>query len=301
MAAITSKTAKDYAELNSSESGVVKQNVASTENVNCWADLFRLQIKDGITFLLDSASKFSMIALKLEESVSIAIADDGGAQTDETAAANSAGAGDMHLGPALAVKDDAYYFGYRMPFSAVKLVISQIAKDCTIVWEYYNGSTWGTIVGLVDGSTGLTVLGSDLITFTPPQDWAKNTLTAGERFYCIRARFSVVGAGYQQPLGTRAYINSSEAMGPTDKIRIVLMDTSEEVRIPLLQPITYNQVTEFQDPTLMTALDIRQEAIASTGLWVVIQVISKAGVIDATNSYFKISTTKYHTVLTNQR
>jgi hypothetical protein len=301
MVTATSKTARDYSELNSSETGMVKQNVATTENVNCWADLFRYQIKDGFAFVLDPSSKFSMKALKLEEGVDMAVADDGGAQTDQTAAANSAGAGDMTLGPALAVKDDAYFFGYRMPYSAVKLTISQIAKDCTVIWEYYNGAAWATITGLVDGTAGLTTIGTTLITFTPPVDWAKNTITAGEKFYCIRVRFTVVGGGYQQPLGTRAYVNSSEAMGPTSKLRIVLMDTSEEVRIPLLQPINYAQVTEFQDPNLMARLDISKPVVASTGLWLVIQAISKAGVIDSSASYFKLSTMKYHPVLTNQR
>ena len=297
----TSKIAKDYSELNSNESGMVAQNVVTTENVNCWADLFRYQIKPGFAFILDPSSKFSLKALKLAEAVGVAIADDGGVQTNETAAANSAGAGDMTLGPALAVKDDAYYIGSRIPFSGVNLTISQIAKDCTIVWEYYNGSTWATITGLVDGTTGLTVIGANNITFTPPVDWAKNTLTAGNKYYCIRARFSVVGGGYQQPLGTRAYINTSEAMGPTDLIRIVLMDTSEEVRIPLLQPINYAQVTEFQDPNLMVHLDINQAVPATSGLWLVVQVISKAGVIDSASSYFKLTTQKYHPVLANQR
>jgi hypothetical protein len=301
MVTANSKTARDYSELNSNEPGMVKQNVATTENVNCWADLFRYQIKDGFAFVLDPSSKFSMTALKYEDAVDMAVADDGGAQTDETAAANSAGAGDMHLGPALAVKDDAYYWSYRKPFSAVKQTISQIAKDCTIVWEYYNGSTWAAITGLVDGTAGLTTIGTTLITFTPPVNWARNTLTAGEKFYSIRARYSVVGGGYQQPLGTRAYINSSEAMGPTDKVRIILMDTSEEVRIPLLQPINYSQVTEFQDPSLMAHLDISKPVVASTGLWLVIQVISKAGIIDSSTSYFKLSTMKYHPVLANQR
>jgi hypothetical protein len=296
-----SKTVNNYSELSQSETGMVAQNVSTTENINCWADLFRYHIRDGFAFLLKPSDTFSFNAVKLQEGVDMAVADDGGAQTDETAAANSAGAGDMHLGPALAVKDDAYIFSYRMPFSALRLTISQIAKDCTIAWEYYNGSAWGSIVGLVDGSTGLTVLGASSITFTPPADWAKNTLTAGEKFYSIRARFTVVGAGYQQPLGSRAYINTSEAMGPVDAVRIVLMDSSEKVRIPVLGPMPYAQALEFQDPSKMCRLDINEPVIASSGLWLVIQVISRAGIIDSSSSYFKLTNTKYHSVLLNQR
>jgi hypothetical protein len=301
---MSSKTAKDFSELNSSESGIVAHNVAATENLRGWADLFRYQIKAGFAFVLDPSSKFSLKALKLEEPIGQALAaiTGGTAFSDETAAANSAGAGDVSLTSVAGAKNDAYYFRHWRPFSALAINTSQVAKAATIVWEYYNGSTWATVPGLVDGTVGFTVLTKELVTFTPPVDWAKDTPTPGTPMYSIRARESAAGGGgYQQALGTQVWINSSEAMGATDKVRVVLMDTSEEVRIPLLQPINYAQVTEMQDPNLMAHLDITKPVLAQTGLWLVVQVISGAGVIDSTTSYFKLTTLKYHPVLSNQR
>lgn len=145
------------------------------------------------------------------ETVDAAIADDGGVFTDETTAANEATADDMTLLPATPVVNDAYYFGDAQTFGRMELDAStQGAGTWTIVWEYWDGTTWvdlATSHNLVDGTSGFTAaVGRQGVTFDTPSDWATTTVNSQGPFYYIRARVSAFTSITTQPLGQQAWM-----------------------------------------------------------------------------------------------
>lgn len=139
-----------------------------------------------------------------------AVADDGGAQTDQTAEANSAAANDMTLLPAGPAVNDAYYFGGRGPFSTLTLNIGTAgAGDWTITWEYWNGSAWVALAGVTDNTTHFrAAAGNRTMVFTQPSDWVRSTI-GGLTAFWIRGRVSAFVAVVTQPLGTQSWVQGS--------------------------------------------------------------------------------------------
>ncbi len=137
-----------------------------------------------------------------------AIADDGGAQTDETAEANSAAANDMTLLPATPAVNDAYYFGLSTKWNWLVLEIGPAgAGTWTITWEYWNGSNWVALPGVYDTSNGFRNGGTHSVGFHQPADWATSSIMLMD-LYWIRARVSAYTSVTTQPLGTQAWIGS---------------------------------------------------------------------------------------------
>lgn len=169
-------------------------------------------------------------------------ADDGGAFTDEDAAAANATANDMTLLPATELVNDAYYLGADGIFGGVLLNIGTSGVGSAITWEYYNGSSW-TALTVSDETVGFTsATGNRLIVFTPPSDWATVAVN-GVTAYWIRARCST--ASYTtQPLGTQAwlvkdlssYISSIDGLpGPRELIEVTALGDSGRTWIPGLE------------------------------------------------------------------
>lgn len=138
-----------------------------------------------------------------DKAVSAAIADDGGAFTDYTTAANNATANDVVLLPATPAQNDAFYVGYSHVFNEVRFNIGTAATDGVLTFEYYNGSTWVALT-VTDLTDNFKNAGSNSVTWTAPRDWAKTTINSQGPFYYIRARVSTAGAS--QPLGTQLFI-----------------------------------------------------------------------------------------------
>jgi len=92
---------------------------------------------------------------------------------------------------------DAVYFGWGAPFRGIRIDIGTPAVGSAGVWEYYNGATWETIPGLVDGTTGLTAAaGNHDVTFTPPSDWATVDPGAASTETLYYVRFRVTAANF---------------------------------------------------------------------------------------------------------
>ena len=156
-----------------------------------------------------------------------AIADDGGAFTNETDEAHSNTTADMTLLPAVPVANDAYYFGHDEEFPALKLDISTALTQSsphTIVWEYWNGA-WVALSGVVDGTNEFETAGENKVTWTPPGDWATTTVT-GElgALYYVRARLSVLGTITQVPVGRKITLDVSRYF-PYDENREIVTGT----------------------------------------------------------------------------
>ncbi|MBA7524807.1 hypothetical protein ES705_16951 [subsurface metagenome] len=137
-----------------------------------------------------------------------ALADDGGAQTDETTEANNATVNDMTLLPAVPAVDDAYYFGLLSLWDWLSLLIGQAgAGTWTIVWEYWNGSTFASLLNVLDTSNGFRNGGYQSVSFDRPGDWATSTLMLMDLLW-IRARVTAYSSIATQPLGTQAWIGT---------------------------------------------------------------------------------------------
>jgi len=136
-----------------------------------------------------------------------AVADDGGVQTNETAAANNATANDMTLLPAAPAVNDAYYFGYATLWDWLQLNIGTAGAGVwTIVWEYWNGSIWTGLPDISDGTSHFGNAGVREVKFTRPGDWATTDIGGIVGLYWIRARISAYTSIATQPLGTQAWI-----------------------------------------------------------------------------------------------
>lgn len=138
-----------------------------------------------------------------------AVADDGGVLTSEIPSCLDATANGMHLLPAVPVQNDAYYFGSGSQFDKLILTIgTQGAGTWTITWEYWNGSTWGALAGVTDGSTGFkAATGAHDITFTVPVDWVVNSIN-NTNAYWVRGRVSAFTSITVRPLGSGCTSNS---------------------------------------------------------------------------------------------
>jgi hypothetical protein len=85
---------------------------------------------------------------------------------------------------------DAIYIGGNQKFKGIQFYLTTpgIYSDISIVWEYWNGSSWTTLT-VTDETNGFTNTMEKLleVTFTPPSDWAKTTVQ-GVEAYWVRAR-----------------------------------------------------------------------------------------------------------------
>ena len=138
-----------------------------------------------------------------DTAITKAFLDDGGSLTDYTTAFNNATVNDVQLIPATEEIDDAFYFGSENKFNGLNLNIGTAGVGNTIVWEYWDGSAWSSLT-VTDNTVGFTVLGSNTVTFTPYDTWAKCFVNSSEQYW-IRSRVSVA-AYTTQPLLTQGWV-----------------------------------------------------------------------------------------------
>ena len=156
----------------------------------------------GATNFVDYAGNITIQSKAWGEKV---LAYQGGVYIDETAAAREGTAGDLHFLAALPVVGDCYYIGRNNIFGDCNFSISQAGVGVwTIIWEYYSSVTnsWKTIPGFVDGTLQFQAgPGVVTVSFTPPNDWIKNSFGSGT-YYWLRARVTNFVSIVTQPLGT---------------------------------------------------------------------------------------------------
>jgi len=151
------------------------------------------------------------VVLVFVSDVTGAVADDGGATTDETTEATNATANDMTLLPAVPAVNDAYYFGGDATFEGVDLNIGTAGAGVwTITWEYWNGAAWTALSGVKDNTDGFTAAaGPHSVTFTVPSDWATTTVGGIATKYWVRGRVSAYTSITTQPKGTQTWTEDS--------------------------------------------------------------------------------------------
>lgn len=144
-----------------------------------------------------------------------ALQDDNGAFTDFTTAANSTTVDDMVMYPATpVVNQDSFQWGHAEQFARLKLELSTAgAGGFGITWEYWNGTIWTALSGVVDGTSNFTATGEQIVSWTLPGDWATRTDGSLGPFFYVRARFtsgtmSTVPLGRMTQLDVKRYLTS---------------------------------------------------------------------------------------------
>lgn len=263
-------------------------DMSGTDTKRCGAfeEAFRYQVPSRHELVFSPEDVFGCYLYYVAADIAGALADDGGAITDERVEANEATANDMTLMPAggSEATNDAYYFGQAYPFSNLRLKYTT-AGACTakdLAWEYYNGSAWVAIPNLTDGTEALvTAAGTHNVNFAPPGDWAEVAVD-GMTAYWIRAR--IVTADYTtSAIGDQAWIGGCE-MHDDDLVRIEVRSPNGGERRTLLQS-RYGQLKDITDRDKLYPLAITEQIIAGGGDWVVISVKS-TGELDVSASHF---------------
>jgi len=113
----------------------------------------------------------------------------GPSYVDVTSALNDATPNDCQPFPTGAGVNDAFYLGFGLQFSKIKINVGTAgAGTYTVTWEYWNGSAWTALSGVTDGTTGFKTSGTNDVTYTVPTDWAVVSVNGSPTMYYIRAR-----------------------------------------------------------------------------------------------------------------
>ena len=133
-----------------------------------------------------------------------AVADDGGVETDETAAARDATANDMTLLPAVPAVGDAYMLGCNYKAHRFRLNIGTAgAGNWTLQMKYWNGA-WVACVDEVETSSQFQSSGLKYWQHTPQGDWALSVIQ-GMNLYWVRIEVVNYLNVVTQPLGTQSW------------------------------------------------------------------------------------------------
>jgi len=160
---------------------------------------------------IDTADRTPSIVLQFDAS--------GPTYTDYTDEADENTASDVvPFGSGVAV-GDIFYVGEPDPFTNLRLNVGTAAAGgtpvLTVVWKYYDGSTWTALTGVTDGtgsgSASMGQTGTNEVTWsTSPTDWAKVSLNSSVPYYYISGEVTAVSDVTTDPLLTRVYIDGTE-------------------------------------------------------------------------------------------
>lgn len=89
---------------------------------------------------------------------------------------------------------DAAYWGDPVTFGLLRLAHNDgSAGSLTVSWEYWDGTNWTVLPGLVDGTSAFSASSSPQdVTFTIPGNWTARTIIGSDTLFFIRARLTAV-------------------------------------------------------------------------------------------------------------
>lgn len=139
-----------------------------------------------------------------------ALALDGPATySDITANCNTLVSGDIDLLPAAPANDDAVFIGADEKFWCIDVYMDGgvFNSDNTFAIQYWNGAAWTAIPAVTDGTNGgtagLTFNQNGRIYFSPPADWATQTVNGITAYW---VRIIVTAAGVDSPKATHIQV-----------------------------------------------------------------------------------------------
>ena len=147
-------------------------------------------------------------------SVAGAVSDDGGSTTDETTEANDTTDDNITLLPSTPEEDDAYYIGSEQEFYDIDIDVTTAGDgDWTIVWEYYDGSSWSSLSNVSDGTGGFESAGENTVSWNPPEDWSVEDVGSITDLYWVRARVDSFTSVTTQPLAGSISLSTTPPEG----------------------------------------------------------------------------------------
>jgi hypothetical protein len=131
--------------------------------------------------------------------------NDGGSFIDDTVDFNQA-TGTVSPFPTPGL-NDAWYVGHDEIFYEINLNVTtaNTSGTYTTVFEYWDGSAWSALTDVTDGTNSLRTTGTNAITYSKPDDWAKTTVNSDSRYW-VRSRISVVGTAGTDPIITQGTV-----------------------------------------------------------------------------------------------
>ena len=130
-----------------------------------------------------------------------------GDNVDVTVGFNQA-TGTASLFPTPTALTDAWLVGHDEIFYEITLNVTtaNTGGTYTTVFEYWNGSAWSGLTDVTDGTNSLRTTGTNTITYSKPDDWAKTSVGADIRYW-IRSRISVLGTQGTDPIITQGTVS----------------------------------------------------------------------------------------------
>lgn len=157
-----------------------------------------------------------------------ALLNDGVLFTDYTTEFENNELDDCPLIPAAEAVNDAFYYGSTDTFDIISLNIETVGVGGTIIWEYWNGSSWGAL-SVTDETAGFTNSGVNTVSYTIPTNWVLTTVN-GSSLYWVRSR--VTAANFTaQPIAANGTIHSSSVIW-------------SKAREPIFVKVTNDSMTE---------------------------------------------------------
>lgn len=155
------------------------------------------------------------------------ILDDNGVFTNDTTDLNDADAGDVALFPATPVAgEDRFLFGRTTPFKKLVVDVGTAGTGTYVLsWEYWNGSAWTALSGVV--GTDFKATGRRSLSFTPPTDWVANTINLQGPFFYVRAVFAS-GTMTVVPLATQAFVGGKAAASYDSGTNVLTLAVASE-------------------------------------------------------------------------
>lgn len=176
-----------------------------------WYDTQLVRWSEGV---LQAVGGWQGMSRTAEADAVAVISDDGGSFTDETTDAGDVGTDDVVLVPNPATANDALYVGFTFKFEEIVVNVSTAASDGTVTWQFWNGSAWTALSGVVDDTDAFQESGENSVSWTLPATWAKTTVNSQGPFYYVRA---LVATGTSTALATTVKIGR----GPVDLEAVV--------------------------------------------------------------------------------
>lgn len=128
---------------------------------------------------------------------------------NETTDFNSAGANDVDPWPTSEAIGDQMAVGFAQKFSKLRLNVGTAGVGGTLTWRYWNGTSWTTLSGVSDGTTGLTTSGTNNVTWTAPTDWVARSLNGSASLYYVVAQVATTYS--TNPIITQGFVGGQGA------------------------------------------------------------------------------------------
>lgn len=198
-----------------------------------------------------------------------AVADDGGAETDETDEAGDAVASDMTLMPAVPVVGDAYLFGFDVKTEGISINVETDADGIyTITWKYsQGGDVWAALSDVVDQTYGFLAPGTNTVRWTVPGDWATDTVGLISGLYWVKAELTALTNMAPIPVGTQAWMLRGHKLKVGTDLTLANADTGFWNSCPysIVQPI-YKHIDTAEGGTLVSDYDLLVPLTAAAGV-----------------------------------